>query len=308
MIASRSASGSWQKPMSASASDHLLPHARQVLGGRLGRMQELARRLAAQERHLAAERCQQVAAPACCPRRRCCRAARGIRGLRIAGTSTVARISRRCSAVVSASGSSAADVLVRMRPAASGSRDSAPAPACRPPQASRGRRALNSLRPLYCGGLWLAEICTPPAALCVRTSTPSVGVAAMPASSTSRPQPASPPCTTCGEHRPARPPVAADDDRPRRQRAGKRGHIAHGDLRRQAFADDAPQAGNADDRLAHARLRRSPRVAMLGKQPVTHRWPTNILACETAADARHTPVLESPARPGAAPPRRSPAS
>ena len=40
--------------------------------------------------------------------------------------------------------------------------------------------------PLYSGGLWLAEICTPPAARWTRTSTPSVGVAAMPASSTSR--------------------------------------------------------------------------------------------------------------------------
>jgi hypothetical protein len=45
----------------------------------------------------------------------------------------------------------------------------------------------NSLRPLYCDGLWLAEIWMPPAARSSRTTMPTVGVAAMPQSITSRP-------------------------------------------------------------------------------------------------------------------------
>ena len=53
------------------------------------------------------------------------------------------------------------------------------------------------------------------------------------------------------EHLARRAAVAADHDRPRRGHGGKRGDVANGRVRRQRLSDDAPQSGNADDRLGH---------------------------------------------------------
>ena len=60
------------------------------------------------------------------------------------------------------------------------------------------------------------------------------------------------PANNLSEHWSARTPVAAHDNRPRPECSCQRHHIPGSHQRRQAFADNPPQPGNADDRLAHA--------------------------------------------------------
>ena len=81
---------------------------------------------------------------------------------------------------------------------------------------------LNSLMPLYCGGLWLAEIWMPPAA-------PSAAPARPPWASPRRRRRAlrgrrlsSAAATALGQHRARGAAVAADDDRARRQARRRR--------------------------------------------------------------------------------------
>ena len=116
---------------------------------------------------------------------------------------------------------------------------------------ARGPRRENSFSPLYGDGLWLAVIWMPPAAPVCRTSTPVVGVAAMPASIVARPTACKPAVDGPGQHSARGPAVAAEHDRPGGGHGRKRRRIADGHLRRQGFAHDAPQSGNADDRFAH---------------------------------------------------------
>ena len=105
--------------------------------------------------------------------------------------------------------------------------------------------------PLYSGGLWLAEICTPPAARCARTSTPIVGVAAMSGIQHFRPSRQQAALHCSREHRPGRAAIAADEDRSRRQTGGKGGDISHGHFGGQAFPHNASKAGDGNDGLGH---------------------------------------------------------
>src|SRR5262245_3815736 len=55
------------------------------------------------------------------------------------------------------------------------------------------------------------------------------------------------------DRRPILPTIPANDDWPWTKRLHKRGHISRGNLRREAFPHDAPQAGNADNRFGHVK-------------------------------------------------------
>ena len=187
MIASRSASGSWQKPTSRAGLCHSRQHATKILRRRLGLMCEQAVRLAAQKNHIATEHFQQR------PAQHAARSMIGIEqhaklpsansvdiddsfdqreGVRTSYRLDFSTARCRCSLVAR-----------RLPHPASGTAAAPPARRCRHHAALRRKTTSSRCIPPDCG--WPRFECRR-AHWCCRTSTPVVGVAAMPPSNTRR--------------------------------------------------------------------------------------------------------------------------